>query len=58
MKQCIHTVSNEVKTRKEPHFVVRGYGGLILKGRKVSEMTILSESTGVNDLTRILDPMP
>jgi len=37
----------EVKTRKEPHFVVMGYGGLMLKGRKVSEMTILSQSTGV-----------
>lgn len=36
----------EIKTRKEPHFVVRGYGGLILKCRKAEEMRTLAKMSG------------
>jgi hypothetical protein len=35
----------EIKTRKEPHFAVRGYGGLILKCRKADEMALLAKAS-------------
>lgn len=37
----------EIKTRKEPHWTVRSYGGLILKQRKAEEIRTLAEMSGV-----------
>lgn len=35
----------EIKARKEPHFAVRKYGGLMLKGYKIDDLTSLQHLT-------------